>query len=184
MTARTSLTPAVIAESSTKRLLVALETTYARVVLPVPGGPQRITEDGPAGPPRALADQSAQRRAGLQQVLLADDLVEDARAHPDGQGAAGRVLLLAFFGCGGEQVGLHAESLCHPTDRAVGADGAADSQDRQLVQKSHQRVRTSMPMIPMCRTGSTQVNSPRKPFTQPGAGRNPLRRCARSRTRT
>ncbi len=51
MTARTSLTPAVIADSSTNRLSVALETTYARVVLPVPGGPHRITEEGPAGPP-------------------------------------------------------------------------------------------------------------------------------------
>jgi hypothetical protein len=40
-------------------------------------------------------------------VLLADDLVERARAHPYGQGAARGVLLLAFLcGCG-EQVGFH-----------------------------------------------------------------------------
>lgn len=106
MTARTSLTPAVIAESSTKRLLVALLTTYASVVFPMPGGPQRITEDGPARPAAPLADQ-AQRRARLEQMLLADDLVEGAGAHPDSQWAAGRVLLLAVFGGCGKEVGLH-----------------------------------------------------------------------------
>ena len=43
--------PAVIADSSTNRRLVARLTTYASVVLPVPGGPHRITDAGPAGPP-------------------------------------------------------------------------------------------------------------------------------------
>ena len=50
MTARTSFTPAVIAESSTNLRPGARAITCARVVLPVPGGPYRITEDGPAGP--------------------------------------------------------------------------------------------------------------------------------------
>lgn len=45
---------------STKRLLVALLTTYARVVFPVPGGPHRITDDAPAGPPLP----STSRRSG------------------------------------------------------------------------------------------------------------------------
>ena len=142
MTARTSLTPAVIAESSTKRLLVALLTTYARVVLPVPGGPQRITDEGPAGPAAALADEAAQRRARLEQMLLADDLVQRARTHPDSEGAAGRVLLLAVFGCCGKEVGLHArEAYVTPLTRP--------RRRGQLVQKSHQRVRISMPMIPI-----------------------------------
>ena len=50
MTARTSFTPAVIAESSTNLRPGARAITCARVVLPVPGGPYKITEDGPAGP--------------------------------------------------------------------------------------------------------------------------------------
>ena len=59
------------------------------------------------GAAAALADEAAQRRARLQQMLLADDLVEGARAHPDSEGAAGRVLLLAVFGGCGKEVGLH-----------------------------------------------------------------------------
>ncbi len=72
-------------------------------------GAGRAPEDhgGGAGGTGGLADKSAQGRARLQQMLLAHDLVEGARAHPHRQGAAGRLLLLAFFCCGGEQVGLH-----------------------------------------------------------------------------
>ncbi len=44
MAARTSLTPAVTALSSTKRRPEAPLTSAAIVVLPVPGGPHRITE--------------------------------------------------------------------------------------------------------------------------------------------
>ena len=50
MTRRTSLTPAVMAESSTNFRPGPLAITCASVVLPVPGGPQRISELGPAGP--------------------------------------------------------------------------------------------------------------------------------------
>ncbi|GAA3501911.1 hypothetical protein GCM10019016_090190 [Streptomyces prasinosporus] len=82
------------------------------------GRPPQDHRGGPRGARGALSDQSAQGGARLQQVLLAHHLVEGARAHPDRQGAAGRVLLLAFFCCGGEQVGLHAETL---KDRAGGA---------------------------------------------------------------
>ena len=39
MTARTSLTPADSADMATNRRPVASETSIARVVLPVPGGP-------------------------------------------------------------------------------------------------------------------------------------------------
>ena len=61
MTARTSLTPAVTADSSTKRRSAAVATRCASVVLPVPGGPQMIAESGPAAPP----EPSMSRRSGL-----------------------------------------------------------------------------------------------------------------------
>jgi hypothetical protein len=48
MTPRTSLTPADSAESATKRRPIALETSIARVVLPVPGGPYSISDAGAA----------------------------------------------------------------------------------------------------------------------------------------
>ena len=44
--ARTSLTPALTAESSTNRRLVTWLTTYASVVLPVPGGPHSSSDMG------------------------------------------------------------------------------------------------------------------------------------------
>lgn len=44
-TSRTSLTPAVTAERVSKALAVVAAMTLARVVLPVPGGPQRMTEE-------------------------------------------------------------------------------------------------------------------------------------------
>src|SRR5450631_204212 len=47
-TSRTSLTPALTADSSTNRRDVAWLTTCASVVLPVPGGPHRNTELPPA----------------------------------------------------------------------------------------------------------------------------------------
>src|ERR1035437_5682672 len=43
---RTSLTPALTADSSTKRRLVAWLSTYASVVLPVPGGPHSSSDIG------------------------------------------------------------------------------------------------------------------------------------------
>lgn len=73
-------------------------------------GAGRAPEDDggrPGRTPAALADQAAQRRARLQQVLLADHLVEGARTHPDGERTARRVLLLAVFGGCGKEVGLH-----------------------------------------------------------------------------
>ena len=41
---RTSFTPAVTADSSVKRRLVTSLTTWARVVLPVPGGPHSSSD--------------------------------------------------------------------------------------------------------------------------------------------
>jgi len=46
-TSRTSFTPAVTAESGTNCLAVAVATTDASVVLPVPGAPQDGESAGP-----------------------------------------------------------------------------------------------------------------------------------------
>lgn len=46
MTARTSLTPAVTADSSTKKRPEFRAIRYASVVFPVPGGPHNMTEPG------------------------------------------------------------------------------------------------------------------------------------------
>ncbi len=54
--ARTSLTPAVTADSSTNRRCPDAETTAAMVVLPTPGGPQRKTD--------IAVRPSASRRSG------------------------------------------------------------------------------------------------------------------------
>ena len=56
MTARTSLTPAESADRASKRRPVACEISEASVVLPVPGGPYRITEAAP--------EPSTSRRSG------------------------------------------------------------------------------------------------------------------------
>src|SRR5699024_677239 len=52
ITRRTSLTPADMADNSTNLRSGAWEITWARVVLPVPGGPYSMIEEGPtpAGP--------------------------------------------------------------------------------------------------------------------------------------
>src|SRR5665213_623280 len=56
---RTSLTPALTADNSTNRRDVALLTTCASVVLPVPGGPHKNTELPPA------SGLSTMRRSGV-----------------------------------------------------------------------------------------------------------------------
>ena len=56
ITSRTSFTPALSADSWSKRRLVALETMSASVVFPVPGGPNRISDIG--------ASPSTSRRSG------------------------------------------------------------------------------------------------------------------------
>ena len=89
MAARTSLTPAVTAESSTKRRLVAPA--------------DHVGERGLAGarrPPqeqrhrRVALDQPAQRRAGAEQVPLADHLVQACAAASGRPAAPAAVRLL------------------------------------------------------------------------------------------
>jgi hypothetical protein len=80
MAARTSFTPAVTADSSTNRRPVAVATSIASVVLPVPGGPHSSSDSEPC--------PSISRRSGVpgsEQVLLTDDLVDRARPHAYGE---------------------------------------------------------------------------------------------------
>ena len=55
MTCRTSFTPALTAESSTNLRPEMCAIACASVVLPVPGGPQRMTETDPDSPVRSPA---------------------------------------------------------------------------------------------------------------------------------
>ncbi len=80
MTSRISLTPERTAENAMKRAPATEAISEARVVLPEPGGPQRIIE---CSWPVSMAD--AQDAARPEEVLLADDLVQGAWSHPVGQ---------------------------------------------------------------------------------------------------
>ena len=75
-----SATPEKIAEICSKWRSVSWASSRATVVLPVPGGPQKIRE------PRVF---DAMRRvripSGPDQMVLADDLGEVLRPHPVGQ---------------------------------------------------------------------------------------------------
>ena len=60
--------------------LVSFAMIFASVVLPVPGGPQKMSEPVSS---RSICD--AQRLAGADQMLLAGEFFERARAHAIGQ---------------------------------------------------------------------------------------------------
>ena len=79
--ARTEATPYRTAFRVTKRLVVVLAMTRASVVLPVPGGPEKITLDK-----LVLLYGPAQEPAGAHDVVLADELVQGPRPHARGQG--------------------------------------------------------------------------------------------------
>ncbi len=75
ITSRTSFTEALTADSGTNALVVASAISRANVVFPVPGGPQKMTDDSRSA--------SISRRSGPpfgEQVLLTDHLVEPRRA--------------------------------------------------------------------------------------------------------
>ena len=79
----------------------------ASVVLPVPGGPQRITDES-----RSASISDAQRPARAEQLLLADDLVERARPQPGRE----RRLALEPLGDGrAEEVVGHRSMVGPPT---------------------------------------------------------------------
>ncbi len=87
----------------------------ARVVLPTPGGPQKIMEVG-----SSLLDGEAEGFAGAEEVILAGVLGEGAGAHALGEGGA------AVGGCwaveGRDVEEAHARgSAGVPTRRAGGA---------------------------------------------------------------
>ena len=89
-----SLMPASTAENSMKSAWVMRAMILASVVLPTPGGPQKMQRAGVVA-----LDLHAQRLARPQDVLLPDKLVERARTHAIGQrtrlvdGFVGRDLL-------------------------------------------------------------------------------------------
>ena len=74
ITSRTSFTDAFTAESGTNALVVASAMSRASVVFPVPGGPQKITDDS-----RSASISRRSGRPSAEQVLLSDHLVEPGR---------------------------------------------------------------------------------------------------------
>ena len=84
ITARTSLTPAVSADIATKRRSVAPATRWAMVVLPLPGGPQRITDVAPRRPRPAGAAARPGRAGGPARPAR-----RAPRPHPDRQRRGG-----------------------------------------------------------------------------------------------
>ena len=96
-TSRTSFTLADTADSCSNALAVWRAMTWASVVLPVPGGPQRITDDS-----RSASTSTRSGLPGPTRSLLADDVVEPLGPQP---GRQRRLLGQLLLGRGGEQVG-------------------------------------------------------------------------------
>ena len=93
---RISFTPDSTAEIAMNSVLNALAMRRASVVLPTPGGPQRIIEWGLPG-----AKRDPERAALAQQVLLAHHLLDGLRPQPLGErdvGVAGFVEKIALHG--------------------------------------------------------------------------------------
>ena len=80
ITALMSLMPASTALKATKCACVVAASMRARVVLPVPGGPQRMIDCSAS---RSMASRSG--LPGATRCCLADELVQRARAHAVGQ---------------------------------------------------------------------------------------------------
>ncbi len=97
ITSRTSFTPAVTALSCSNARRVVPATASANVVLPVPGGPQKI-----ALAEAVLLDEATQRPARTDELVLTDDVVDRSWSQPGGERRLGAQPLL---GGGGEQVG-------------------------------------------------------------------------------
>ena len=70
-----------MAEKKMKRAWVAPAMTLPRVVLPDPGGPQRIRE-----PRESRLDERAEEFALAEDMPLADELLQRPGPHPVGQG--------------------------------------------------------------------------------------------------
>ena len=105
-----SATPENTAEICTKCSPAGAASKRAIVVLPTPGGPQRISE---ASEPRSTMRD--QRAVGAEQVVLADHLGEAAGAQAVGQRTRGGLRAGGFRGSGGaEQVRGGGGSAGHP----------------------------------------------------------------------
>ena len=114
MTSRTSAVRRRLRTAPRRRGPDARATSRASVVLPVPGGPNRIIE---CGAPCSIAVRSAVPSA--EQVRLADDLVERLRPHARGERRAGSVPLVGLLGLGRFEELVHV----HSVTRGGGATG-------------------------------------------------------------
>ena len=117
--------PVSTALKATKRAWVRSAISRASVVLPVPG---RSPEDQRLQ--HVALDRLAQRRARREHGLLADDLVEGARAHPLGQrriragrgaGGGGVVVEEAWAGHDAMMPECHALENNHVAEGAMAA---------------------------------------------------------------
>ena len=80
MILRSSATPDDTALTNSKAAPDISARMLASEVLPLPGGPQRISEGR-----RVALQRAAQHGARADRALLAGELVEGARPHPRGQ---------------------------------------------------------------------------------------------------
>ena len=78
--ARTSATPDMTADMVANSAPISAASRRARLVLPVPGGPHRMSDDEVAA-----GHAPAERSALADEVFLPDELREGARAHPGRQ---------------------------------------------------------------------------------------------------
>ncbi len=108
MICRSSLTPDSTAEKETNSAPAASASRRASVVLPLPGGPQRIERVERL----AALDHLAEQAAGPEQMLLADELVERRGPHALGERRRRGAFLV---GGSGEKVGHGAPFILEPT---------------------------------------------------------------------
>ena len=105
--ARPSLRPTT-AERFSKALAVAPAMSLATVVLPIPGGPQRMRDES-----RSASIRTRSGLPGPEEVLLADHFVEGRRAQARRERRPPRQPVV---NCGGEQIGAlrHSRRLRRP----------------------------------------------------------------------
>ena len=114
ITSRTSARPACTADSSSNAASACWAARRASVVLPAPG---RAVQDHAVR--LAGLERCAQRGAGREQVLLADELVERLRPHPRGERPVRRRAVLGRFSGGSNKRSTNDYAAC-PRSQARG----------------------------------------------------------------